>query len=232
MMTAGHWDGPSVLRLGAGIAASTAPGAAPSIGAVVRFIQHVTGVNRYFLEMVATTFPAALAFVWLPGYDCPADGYHVTPGDPGGGTKGGVIEATWAEAVRRLVVAGTLARATNPQLSRVLWAGFWDGIGDQLPLGIDFLVFNGRMMTGAYGALLQSCLGLTGGSVDGIIGPVTLEAAADRDPATLIQALHGAHYAYLSTLDCWPEFHAGWSTRLCAARQIALALASGGAVLS
>ena len=49
--------------------------------------------------MAAANFPTALAFVWQPGYDDPATGYHVTPGDAGGGTLGGVIEATWAKAV-------------------------------------------------------------------------------------------------------------------------------------
>ena len=174
--------------------------------------------------MSSSNFPAFLSFVWQPNYDSPAQGYHVTPGDSGGGTYGGVIETTWAGAVARGMVTGVLRNATRNQLSLVLRDEFWGSVCDALPSGIDLMLGNGRMMTGAYPKIFQRCLGLTGSDVDGNIGDETLRVAQQADATTLISALTGAHYAYLANLRTWSEFGAGWTTRISAARNAALAL--------
>lgn len=173
-------------------------------------------------------FDAALTFVWAPGRDSPDDGYHVTPNDPGGGTIGGVIEATWQTAVHDGLVKGSLRAATRDQLTTVLRDKFWGPVCDALPAGIDFLMFNGRMMSGGYPKIFQSCLGLVGDDVDGDIGPMTLGVAASAAPATLANALTGAHYTYLRALFAWPDFGNGWTARLQAARQTALGMIRGG----
>lgn len=175
----------------------------------------------------AQNYQAALTFVWGPGRDDPADGYHVTPGDSGGGTFGGVIESTWMGAVQRGLVKGLLRNATRDQLGTVLRDEFWGADCDALPAGIDFLLFNGRMMTGAYPKLFQSCLGLVGSTVDGDIGPQTIGVALSAAPATLANALTGAHYRYLTTLSSWSSFGAGWTNRLSAARNVALGMIRG-----
>ncbi len=175
-------------------------------------------------------YAKALAFVWQSGLDDPADGYHVTPGDPGKGTKGGVIQATWNNAVSAGLVHGTLADASNDSLSRVLQAKFWQPICDELPDGVDLLYFNGLMMTGSFPRLFQQCLGLMGDDVDGWVGPVTLKTVRSREPETLIAAVSGVHYAYLTQLSTWSQFGNGWTARLQRARTAALALVSMGAV--
>jgi lysozyme family protein len=172
-------------------------------------------------------FQTALAFVWRAGFDSPRDGYHVTPGDPGGGTKGGVIEATWQDAVRAGLVHGPLKDASDVQLSAVLKAKCWGEVCDGLPHGLDMLMMNGRMMSGHFPKLFQSCLGCMGGEVDGWIGPRSQKLALSREPETLIDAISGVHYAYLAGLDTWPRFGAGWATRLQAAQSAALALIDG-----
>jgi lysozyme family protein len=181
--------------------------------------------------MTAENFPAGLAFVWARGRDSPQDGYHATPGDPGGGTFGGVIEATWADAVRVGIVKGLLAKAMIAQLTIVLQLKFWGDTCDSLPAGLDLLLFNGRMMSGEFPKLFQQCLGFMGHEdVDGWIGPDTLRAVRGRDPATLIDAVSGVHYAYLETLPTWAEFGGaehgdGWTGRLKAAQAAAQAMA-------
>lgn len=177
--------------------------------------------------MTDSNFAASLAFVWLPQFDSPSQGFHTTPGDAGGGTFGGVTEATWASAVKSgIIQPGTLVKATTKKLSAVLKVCFWGQACDALPGGLDLALFNGRMMTGDFPKLLQQCLGFVGADdVDGWIGPASIAAAAAGDAATLIKALHGAHYAYLTRLAGWPEFKGGWTTRLQAAREAALALA-------
>jgi lysozyme family protein len=175
--------------------------------------------------MTAENFPVALAFVWRAGFDDPADGYHATPGDPGGGTFGGVIEATWADAIKAGIVGGTLAKASTAQLSAVLKTKFWGVTCDSLPDGVDLLMFNGRMMSGHFPWLYQQCCGFMGEDVDGWIGPETLKTSRSRDPETLIDAVSGVHFAYLRGLPTWAEFGGGWTTRLEAAQTTARAMA-------
>ena len=171
-------------------------------------------------------FSAFLALVWPADgdFDSPLGGYHVTPGDPGGGTKGGVIEATWALYVARGVVTGTLQDATDPQLEAVLRADAWGSVGDALPGGLDVLIANGRMMTGHYAAIVEQCLGWTGADVNNSIGPNDMKRLGGSDTRTLIEALHGNHYRYLASLTTWGEFGDGWTRRLVAARDVALHL--------
>lgn len=176
--------------------------------------------------MTAANFQAALAFVWGPGRDSPLDGSHTTAGDPGGLTNGGITEATWEAAVQRGLVSGALDTASRDDLSLILQTEYWSPLCDALPSGLDLLFFDGSMMSGAYPKLLQRCLGMIGADVDGMIGLKTLAAVNASDVTTLIKALTGAHYAYLSSLGGWTTFRNGWTTRLLAAETAALALVS------
>lgn len=178
--------------------------------------------------MTASNFQAALSFVWLPEFDSPSQGYHITPGDPGGGTLGGVIEATWASALHQGIVAGVLRNATRAQLSAILKIQFWGTVCNALPTGVDLMLFNGRMMSGGYPKIFQSCLGLVGDDVDGDLGPQTMAIATVAAQSTLINALTGAHYTYLRSLLNWPENGNGWTNRLKAARTAALNLVRAG----
>lgn len=176
-------------------------------------------------------FPAFIALVWPPdgGFDSPKQGYHTTPGDSGGGTYGGVTEATWQACVARGLVAGALSQASTDALQKVLEAVAWGPECDSLPAGLDVLIANGRMMTGAYPKLVQQCLGFIGTDVDGVIGPDTLGTISQRDRVTLIHAIHGRHYAYLSEQlapDQWAEFGKGWTARLLAVHAAAIQLAT------
>lgn len=182
--------------------------------------------------MATINFPASLKFVWQPGYDNPRDGYHVTPGDSGGGTKAGVIETTWANAVHQGLVTGTLRQATDTQLSLVLRTNFWGWVCDALPNGVDFMLFNGRMMSGRYPLIFQEALGFTDDDLDGDIGPMTVAAAKAMDPRTLVDALHTQHMAYCQSLSSWPLFHNGWTRRLVAVHALAIKMIPVAAALT
>jgi hypothetical protein len=67
-----------------------------------------------------------------------------------------VTEATWARAVRDGIVSGNLRDATNDQLAAVVRNSCWGAACDALPVRLDLLPFNGRMMTGQYARLMQS----------------------------------------------------------------------------
>jgi lysozyme family protein len=176
-------------------------------------------------------FQAFVDLVWPANgdFDSPRQGYHVTPGDTGGGTYGGIIETTWHTCQARGIVPATVAlkSATLPELTAALNFSSWGTIGDALPSGVDVLVANGRMMSGYYPELFQQCLGFIGDDVDGNIGDETIKMANELGARTMIYALTGRHYAYLSTqlsASEWKEFGSGWTRRLLAAKAAALAL--------
>ena len=60
---------------------------------------------------------------------------------------------------------------------------------------------------------------------DGIIGPVTLAALADRPSADLIEAYSRLRLIHYRSLEHWPTFGRGWTARVQRSRQMALALA-------
>jgi lysozyme family protein len=167
----------------------------------------------------------SLGLVWRDGFDSPSDKLHVTKGDPGGATNGGITQATWDGAAQSGLVSGSLKDASVAQLAAILQHQYWGACCDALPAGLDLLVFNGSMMTGRYTRLAQQCLGLMGHDVDGVLGPHCMTLFAAAHAPTLIRAMSGTHYAYLAALPTWTAFGGGWTKRLVAAQAAALALA-------
>lgn len=157
-------------------------------------------------------FRRALDFEWRPEND--GQGYHVTPGDPGGGTNRGVTQATWGDWARlNSALPRSVADATNQQLAEVLYRKFWCGVqGNALPTAVDAMAFGIDMGTPAQAArCLQRALGV---AVDGVIGPVTLAAAQAADPAALCQAMRTEAEAYYRSLTREAEFLRGWDRRM------------------
>src|SRR6185312_14274185 len=68
---------------------------------------------------------------------------------------------------------------------------------------------------------LQSVLGVP---IDGVIGPVTLAAAAKAEPVGVINALGDARLAFLKSLGTWSTFGNGWSNRVASVRAAAIAM--------
>jgi lysozyme family protein len=161
--------------------------------------------------MSEVSWPAALAFVWLPNND--GQGYHCDPGDPGGATSWGVTHATWSDAVATGLVAGDLANATQKALALVLHEKFWKPCRcDLLAPGDDLAVFNFGMAAGIGRAerVLQSVVGVP---VDGDVGPVTLAAVAALPPTTLTARFTAAEEAFYAHCGDAPLFLRGWDGR-------------------
>ena len=174
--------------------------------------------------MAASSWAVALDFVWRPENDGQA--YHDDPHDTGGGTNRGVIETTWAGAVRQGIVApGALRDATLAELGRVLRVLFWNAVqGDALAAGVDLAVFNLAMAAGSGRAaqILQSVLGVT---QDMHIGPMTLAAAARWEAAALVQAMTSAEEGFYARCATARYFLRGWDRRADQCRDVALGLA-------
>lgn len=148
------------------------------------------------------------------------------PRDPGGRTSRGIIQTEW-----------NTWRQTHPGLPSDVWQApqdqvlaiykqqYWDALScDELPAGIDFVVFDYGVNSGISRAanLLQQ---MTGADVDGEVGPDTIAATAKvTDVAGFINKFCDARLAFLKGLGTWGTFGKGWTNRVEGVRQEALGL--------
>ncbi len=141
-------------------------------------------------------------------------GYADHPSDPGGATKCGVTRATLAAWRGRAVSKSEVRALTKAEAAAIYRARYWDAVkGDRLPAGIDYAVFDAAVNSGPARAAkwLQAAVRVP---QDGIVGPVTLAAAASGDPARLIGDISEIRLAFLRALSTWPVFGKGWSRRV------------------
>jgi lysozyme family protein len=148
------------------------------------------------------------------------------PRDPGGATKFGITRETLSRARRCPVSVEDVRELTRTEAVAVYRRLYWDVLrADELPSGIDLAVFDLAVNSGPVRAvrMLQNVLGVP---VDGIIGPVTLEAARHADPSETIRRLTRTRLGFLGRLATWPVFGRGWRRRVLAVEQGALRLTS------
>jgi lysozyme family protein len=95
--------------------------------------------------------------------------------------------------------------------------------GDQLPPGVDYAVFDYGVNSGVVRAarVLQRIVGV---EQDGKIGPITLAATADKNPAELVNAICDDRLHFLQGLKTWKLFGKGWGRRVREVRAAALAM--------
>lgn len=153
-------------------------------------------------------------------------GFVDHPQDPGGATKFGITRETLSRARGRPASVEDVRELTRTEAVAVYRSLYWDVLrADELPSGIDLAVFDLAVNSGPARAarMLQTLLGVP---PDGIIGPVTLKAAWQADPAETIRRLTRARLGFLGRLATWPVFGRGWRRRVLAVEQGALRLAS------
>jgi lysozyme family protein len=152
-------------------------------------------------------------------------GYVDHPRDPGGCTNRGITRRT-LEAWRRTSVTCEDVRALDEAEARAIYrAHYWNAVhGDELPAGLDLVAFDAAVNSGRRRAALwlQEALGVP---ADGVIGPQTLRAARGaKDRAAVIARACELRLTFLRSLDTWSDFGRGWSRRVRAVRQAALAM--------
>jgi lysozyme family protein len=147
-------------------------------------------------------------------------------GDPGGLTFQGITLST----LQRYIPAATPDDLRDIGPNTVSWiyrSGYWDKVcGDELPAGLDLIVFDAGVNSGPSRAVteLQAILGVP---EDGDIGPITLKAIASRPLVPLIGSFADSRRAYYENLDHFEMFGRGWLARLGRASEAAIKLASG-----
>jgi lysozyme family protein len=153
-------------------------------------------------------------------------GFVEHPRDPGGATNLGVTLQTLSRARGYAVSTQDLRNLTVEEATEIYRRLYWNVIrADELPPGLDLALFDLAVNSGPSRAimLLQKVLGL---KADGLIGPITLEAARRTDPVEAIRHLTRERLGFLFRLPIWPVFGRGWRRRVLDVEREAIRLAS------
>lgn len=135
-------------------------------------------------------------------------------GDTGGRTNFGVTQRVWEEWVGRESNEKEMRALTKEIVEPLYKRKFWDACRcDDLPLGIDYLVFDMAVNAGVgrSAKLLQHCVGV---SADGMIGTITITAVKAKDTEELIEKFSEARELFYRGLTTFNVFGRGWLNRV------------------
>lgn len=141
-------------------------------------------------------------------------GFVNNPKDPGGMTNLGCTKAVWEEYVGHPVDEKAMRALTPADVAPLYKRKYWDKVcGDDLPAGVDYVVFDAAINSGAGRAAkwLQACVGV---EPDGGIGPKTLEAVQAFDAKLLVTDYCKRRLSFMGDLPTWPTFGKGWTKRV------------------
>ena len=151
-------------------------------------------------------------------------GYVHHEKDPGGITNLGCTKTVWEEWCGHPVSEQDMRDLTAEKVAPLYKTKYWDKIkGDDLPAGIDYIVFDAAINSGPGRAAkwLQECVGT---QPDGAIGPMTLQAARAMVGTDLVNLYCDKRLAFLKELKTWDTFGKGWARRVEEVRAAALAM--------
>lgn len=157
------------------------------------------------------------------------------PKDPGGPTKYGITLRTLADwrGVGPEELSEEAVRSLTKDEARLIYlARYWAPIrGDELPPGVDLVVFDYAVNSGTRTAAraLQRVLGV---AVDGVIGRQTLAALRRVPPETVIEKVCEQRLEFMRSLSNWGVFGVGWQRRVRGIRETALAWSRAGLPVS
>jgi lysozyme family protein len=174
------------------------------------------------------TFPKALKAVLIH-----EGGYINHPKDPGGATMKGVTQRVydgWRASQSQKPQPVKLI--TDKEVESIYRKQYWDAVyGDDLPSGVDYVVFDGAVNSGPIQSVkwLQRALGdAYDGEIDGDIGVATLAAVnTNSDNDALVDEICDRRMTFLQSLKTWSTFGRGWTSRVAGVRKTGKAWASG-----
>lgn len=151
------------------------------------------------------------------------------PKDPGGRTNQGVTQRTYnAYRTGQSLPRRDVFLMADQERDAIYKLQYWDAIqGDKLPVGVDYVLFDGAVNSGAGQSIkwLQRALGV---KADGVIGQMTLAAVdAHPDYDRLIGDIIERRFTFLAALKTWNTFGKGWTSRLRSVQAHGQAQASG-----
>lgn len=159
-------------------------------------------------------FERCLDVVLLPEND--GQPFHTTPGDVGGATNLGItfyIYDSWCRAHKGFGVSPVEFEAcTRRDFEPIYHAWYWLAVvGDRLPVGVDLVLFETAVCSGAGTAacIARRTLGFSPGSLD----QRTINAIqCYNDKLAFIRKFNACHLTYLQSLHS-EEFIRGWTAR-------------------
>lgn len=171
--------------------------------------------------MVASNFAPSLKRVLVH-----EGGYSNHKEDNGGATMKGVIQRVY-DAYRTNLgrVRQSVRLITEDELQDIYRRQYWNAIrGDELPVGIDYVVFDGAVNSGPKQSLkwLQKALAQKGyykAKIDGVWGEATraaLKMASNHDE--LVDLICDIRMKFLRALSDWKHFGKGWQSRVSGVR--------------
>lgn len=145
--------------------------------------------------------------------------YSNNPKDPGGETMMGVTKAAWSTYLKRPIADGEMAKLTVADITPFYKALYWDkSYCPQLPLGIDYMVFDAsvNMGVGQSIRLLQKSLGCV---ADGVIGPNTMKLINETNVNDMIDKYSAQKEIFYRSLALFNTFGKGWLSRVAQVKQ-------------
>lgn len=163
-----------------------------------------------------SNWPASLALVLKS-----EGGFSNHSADPGGVTMLGVTKKVWEAWVKHPVDVAEM-RALTPELVAPLYKSqYWDACKcDQLPLGVDYAVFDFAVNAGV-GRASKTMQAALGTAADGIVGPATLGVATNADPDHFLEKFSAAKEQFYRNLPTFEHFGKGWLRRVSEVKQTA-----------
>lgn len=152
------------------------------------------------------------------------------PKDPGGRTNRGVTQHNY-DAYRRnhRLPVNDVWQISPVEVAAIYREGYADKIWfDQLPAGIDVVVFDGAVNSGPVQSIkwLQRALG--GLIVDGNLSNAVLDALNRfKDHDVIVARICAMRLAFMRALMTWKRYGKGWSSRVDQVQRIGQALAMG-----
>jgi lysozyme family protein len=107
-----------------------------------------------------------------------------------------------------------IAGMTEERAREIYRSDFWDPIqGDELPAGPDLCTFDGSVNSGRSRGVqwLQRAVGVED---DGVVGPLTIEAANEADDHVTIDRMCDDRLEFLRGLSTWDLYGKGWTARV------------------
>ena len=151
-----------------------------------------------------------------------SEGHFVNhPSDPGGMTNLGVTKKSWEAWVKHPVDEAEMRSLTPESVAPFYKEMYWDACKcDELPLGIDYAVFDFAVNAGVSRAskTMQSALGT---AADGIVGPATIGVAVNADPDEFLEKFSAAKEQFYRNLPTFEHFGKGWLRRVAEVKQAA-----------
>jgi len=165
---------------------------------------------------VKENFPKSLALILKS-----EGGFSNDPRDPGGMTNLGVTNWSWQAYVGRPVDEAEMRSLTPQKVAPFYKTQYWDACKcDELPLGIDYAVFDFAVNAGISRAskTMQAALGT---AADGIVGPATIGVAVNADPDHFLEKFSAAKEQFYRGLPTFCNFGKGWLRRVSEVKQTA-----------